>query len=88
MATDKRKQENGLVMAEVKDCILDGYVVRQPTGELQVFSEPPYYNNHLERWGTAIDDSIELEHCNTSMFAGLSYADEPMEVHIVIKKKG
>lgn len=74
-------------MAEVKDCILDGYVVRQPTGELQVFSEPPYYNSELENWGTAIGDTIELDDCDKSMFAGLSFADEPMEVQIVIRKK-
>ena len=89
MATNGRVRtdKNIIVMANTDDCIMDGYVVRQPTGELQVFSEPPYYNNELENWGTAIGDTIELDDCDKSMFAGLSFADEPMEVQIVIRKK-
>lgn len=74
-------------MAKSKDCVLDGYVVRQPNGDLHVFSEEPYYNGELENWGTAIDEHIELDCCDKSMFAGLSFADEPVEVQIVIKKK-
>ena len=66
---------------------IDGWVARQPEGDLWLFSEEPYYNSDIGRWGIAIGDERELENCDTSMFKDLNFFDEPIEVELIIKFK-
>ena len=66
---------------------IDGWVARQPEGDLWLFSEEPYYNSDIGRWGTAIGDERELENCDTSMFKDLNFFDETIEVELIIKLK-